>query len=489
MENTKLRNQYGETIDPTQPLPVDTVEAQQVVSKSETLTYNGKAAAGAITINSTGLKAISSIEGDQVGSFWGLDKNRVYTAYSAGSTKATDFWVTSLTETAGSAAVVIYDPNKDLEEMFESVTGTVKRFVLKATDTTGATLYGWIFGVADSSDSYTIDIVDNRLTETQDWVGTLGSFDNTSIEKIEIFHYNSSLVFGTGTTLTEEVMCPVEYSKNWAKQLEYAEGLSDGQYFVDYMRGRIIGVKADATASETITYNIWSALASGGTTIASNVNLDQVGGTAITLGQKAMAASLPVVLPSDQTIGGADLDDSAFVAGTDQGQVVMGYYNAAGDAVNDLDKGAIAMTQYRHAMVRDDAYDSLTQSNKSAEVNPLSSQYVGETLIDDTLTASSSDELYFDMSGFKNFALQGEMTIDASSITVTVEATCQDDGTAAASCAYQDVTSALFGVASWVDTDFMAIADSPVPFKYVRVKWSTGAGAASDLAVYLKKMY
>lgn len=297
---TLVRNQYSETIDPTQPLPVDTVEAQQVVSTSETLTYNGKASAAAITINATVTKAIVSIEGDQVASYWDLQKNKVYEAKFDGTSKEPN-WLSALVETNGSADVTVYDPDRDLEAMFESLTATVKRFVLKATDTRGVVLYGWIFGVAKVANVYTIDVVNNRLTETQNWVGDLAAFQATidgvtaTLKKIEIFHYRSSLVFGTNTTLTEEVRTPQEYSKNWQNPLEYAETLTNGQYFVDYMRGRIIGKKADSAASETITYNIWSSLASGGTVVSSDVNVKQVGGVAVAIDESSMAATPPIL--------------------------------------------------------------------------------------------------------------------------------------------------------------------------------------------------
>ena len=146
------------------------------------------------------------------------------------------------------------------------------------------------------SDVYTIDIVDNRVTETQDWVGSLAGFDNTAIEKIEIFKYSSSLAFVTGTTLTEEVMCPREYSKKWENPVVFAESLDNGQYFVDYMRGRIIGKRADGTANETITYNIWGAIAGGGTALSSDVNLIKVGGVSVPLDDSPMPAT-PSVLP------------------------------------------------------------------------------------------------------------------------------------------------------------------------------------------------
>lgn len=314
MDTGKLRNQYDETVDPTQPLPVDTVEAQRKLSISETLTYNGKAAAGAVTVNSVAQKAIVSVEGDQVASYWGLEKNKVYTAAVEGYERAGEPRLRTVTETNGSAAVVIVDDNKDLELWFESLTTTVKRYVIRVKDTTGAYLYGWIFGVAKSGNVYTIDVVNNRLTETQNWVGTLASFDNTSLAKAEIFRYSSSLVFGTGTTLTEEVESPREYSKSWQSILNYAtEKLTNGQYFVDYMRGRIIGKKADTTASETVTYNI---LSSTSTSTAS----------------------------TDSTLA----DDAAFTPTTTQ-VTPVGFFadETATDSVDEGDIGAARMTLTR----------------------------------------------------------------------------------------------------------------------------------------------
>lgn len=252
----KLRNQYNETLDPTQPLVVADAATRRVVEHTETLIYNGKAAAGAVTINSTAQKPVVTVEGDQVASHWELEKNKVYEALVDSQAKPGTPRLQAVTETNGSADITIYDDAKDLEALFESATTTVKRFVAKVIDKDGNSLYGWIFGVAASSNVYTIDVVNNRLTETQNWVGTLGNFDNTSLQKVEIYRYNSPISFGTGTTLTEEVQCPREYSKSWEQVLNYAiRNLSNGQYFVDYMRGRIVGKKADATASEAITYN------------------------------------------------------------------------------------------------------------------------------------------------------------------------------------------------------------------------------------------
>jgi len=53
-------------------------------------------------------------------------------------------------------------------------------------------------------------------------------------------------------------------------------------------------LQTDANGSLRVTLS--------GAAAASDVNLAKVGGTAVTLGQKTMAASIPVVLPSDQSI-------------------------------------------------------------------------------------------------------------------------------------------------------------------------------------------
>lgn len=284
--DAKLRNQHGETVDPTQPVPVDTVEAQQLSSITDSITYNGKAVAGAISINSTKYKPIITVEGDQVASHWDNEKNKIYEAIVDSPRNNDPAKLISLVETNGSAAVVVYNETADLEKLTESVTGTVKRYVLKATDTKGAVLYGWIFGVAVSGNVYTFDIVNNRLTETRNWVGSLSSFDNTKLYKIEIFKYNSSLVFGTGTTATEEVTCPREYSKSWKATLKFAsENLTNGQYIVDYMRGRIITKKSDTTASEAITYNVWLSTVGGtGSGGMTTTNVTQLAGQTLKQG-------------------------------------------------------------------------------------------------------------------------------------------------------------------------------------------------------------
>ena len=135
------------------------------------------------------------------------------------------------------------------------------------------------------------------------------------------------------------------------------------------------------------------------------------------------------------------------------------------------------------------AYDSGTDSFKQFEVSPLSSHHVEETLADVTNETNATTYYYVDLDGYKFFSLQIEIGAATDTCTVTIEATNQDDGTAAASCVYQDVTNDLFGVASVTADDFWVAKDAMM-FKYIRVKTVTAGGNNdADYTLYHKKGY
>ena len=135
-------------------------------------------------------------------------------------------------------------------------------------------------------------------------------------------------------------------------------------------------------------------------------------------------------------------------------------------------------------------YDWSAQNIRTAETDPISTHHVEETLAAVTNGADDTYYYYWDMDGFKYFALQATLSGGSGTCTVTVEATIQDDGTAPASCTYVDVTNDLFTVASITASD-MLIADTVNPFKYVRTKVVAATGAADDAdwTLYLKKLY
>lgn len=134
------------------------------------------------------------------------------------------------------------------------------------------------------------------------------------------------------------------------------------------------------------------------------------------------------------------------------------------------------------------SYDSGTGSDKVFEISPISTHYVTETLLDDEDIADDTYYYYIDMNGYRYFSLQGANL--AGTMTITLEATNRDDGTAPASITeWEDVTDSLSGETDWT-ADFFCIVDTNVAFKYVRVKVvSAGGASGDDLTLFAKKMY
>lgn len=129
----------------------------------------------------------------------------------------------------------------------------------------------------------------------------IGSFNDTSF------------AFVTGTILTTQVAFPYlkaeEHDRNTGtlKAQAITNGFTNGQWCLDHRNGIIYGVKATTGSSDTANYKIAVQQAGSGGGVASEIDVVKWGGTATTLGQKTSAASVPVVFPSDQSLGAAFL--------------------------------------------------------------------------------------------------------------------------------------------------------------------------------------
>lgn len=268
----------------------------------------------------------------------------------------------------------------------------------------------------------------------------VGKFANRNIKNalgdVTGTHEDTSVVFTTGAVLNELVEFPARVAETWdrvdgdTKANAITNGFTNGQYCIDHRTGTVYGKKAAAGTSDTVSYKIETNASSTPGGIASSVEIVDSNGDGATV--------------------------------------------TSGGSLN----------------VQTDGYDSGTDSNKVFEVNPLSEHHVEETLADETNGADGTYYYYVDMDGYKHFSAQLELSGGSGTCTVTVEATNQDDGTAAASCTYQDVTNGLFGSASYTASDFL-IADTAQSFKYVRYKVvaSTGGADDADWTIYHKKQY
>ncbi len=121
-------------------------------------------------------------------------------------------------------------------------------------------------------------------------------------------------------------------------------------------------------------------------------------------------------------------------------------------------------------------YSLALDASQTVELSPLSENFVGETLADVTGEGDGTTYYYVDMSGHRNGTFQIEDTPGAAGDnTYTFEASNQDDGTAAASCTYQDVTQ--YGMENFVGaaaasftTDAFVGTTDMLNCKWLRVK-------------------
>jgi len=365
------------------------------------------------------------------------------------------------------------------------------------------------------------DFGDTSVSFTSTALTAIRPFDQIAVESAEAAAASSKL------TLT-------------AKATAATSGFQNGEYCIDHRTGTIYGVKASAQVTLTAAaYKVNIAVSGGGGGIASDVNVAKYGGTATTLGQKASAASMPVVFPSDQSLGATLIDPThwspndgsvaytsnvtitcagfPFTVDDANCTVVAVYYKPTGGewqsalvngsggvslvAASNVITVAGAGTPFASA----DTYlvaikeqvkslTTATSSKRTEEVDPLDQKYVPDVLIDETnIPETTTAYAYIDMAGYRTVGIQGDTSgaTPTDVLTVTLEATCQDDGTAAASCSYQDLTDALTGAASYADTDFFFLINTPFAVKYLRVKYttSTGGGNDADLTVYSKRLY
>jgi len=248
------------------------------------------------------------------------------------------------------------------------------------------------------------------------------------------------------------------------------------------------------------------------TTIAGDTT--SLDGKTPALGTALMAASSPVTIATNDTVStdltavknaveimddwdngasdGASVSGDVAHDGVDAGEPVkIGGYAASSApvAVAEADRVNAWFDLSGRQQVTSQGYDSGTDSGKVFEVNPVSDHHEEETQTITNLTSAVAQYMYIDMDGYRTLSIQIASLTGVDTHTVTLEGTNQDDGTAAASCTYQDVTLALTGVASVAATSFWII-NTPVAFKYLRIKDLTAGGNNDgDITCYIKKMY
>ena len=150
-----------------------------------------------------------------------------------------------------------------------------------------------------------------------------------------------------------------------------------------------------------------------------------------------------------------------------------------------------------------DVWDSVSSSFRMEEIDPIYGNHVELTLADVTDGANDTYNYFVDMDTFRKVGLQFILLGGAATgggetgVTDKCYMTIQDDGTAAVSCAYEDVTNDVFGTPSLVAAPNTAATDAWLDnsealslAKYVKIEVVADCnGATGDWTIYCKKLY
>jgi hypothetical protein len=357
-----------------------------------------------------------------------------------------------------------------------------------------------------------------------------GSKANTSLSF-------TSTALTTERQITEELIEDNDANSYYTTATVVTGGFANGEYCVDYSKGIIYGKKASTTNTLTsTTYKIKQGVVGGSSSVPSSMDLIKVGGTAITLGQKTSALSIPVVMPSDAaaSTGSASSGDNTYMSPTDftatyasattltltglsftpvtaqfmsvkvqpasgvsvtyTPDVKVFSYNSTTGVLTVTGATFLNTDTYVVTLVgpKKAPYDSGSQSELVNPIWSVSDQYLAETLVDTTNVAAATT--YYpsasglSMDGYRNLSLEG---LISGGVTTTIEVTNDD----AASPDWLDITDSLYNwitggtryATSWVDTNFLFQMDN-VNFKNIRIK-SVTSDATNAVQYNLRRTY
>ncbi len=256
----------------------------------------------------------------------------------------------------------------------------------------------------------------------------------------------------------------------------------------------------------------WDNAASDGASVSGEVAHDDAdAGEPVKIGGKA-STSTPVAVDNNDRVN-AYFDEYGRLHVFDENGSSAAAGDVAHDAVdsgNPVKVGGRARTSQIAAVANDDRTDAIfnaygeqvpaghdwtLNATRATEINPNSEKYAADEFEAASIASGTTVYYYIDMAGYKFLTIIGENTPGTDGQTITAEATTQDDGTAAASCLYADITQYgldwLSGAAAASNTTgkfAWATVDASC-FKYVRIKCAVGAGVANDAAhdIYIKK--
>jgi hypothetical protein len=332
---------------------------------------------------------------------------------------------------------------------------------------------------------------------------------------------DSSFSWTTGTVLTTETEWDI--SKTDTEQLAL---MSNGDYAVNYLTGEIRYKKATTGTSDTASYKVRldkvdTELELHGDVYIDNVktyatdisdptsqsyglvdsegylvsNLGKVSGTATSVNSGNVSdGTQRITIADDDTNLSAintavtSLETKDFATETTLSNIdtnvttlsTVDYATETTLTSIDTNVGDILTSVEATETLLTDVVDTSANLVRVAEQDPLPFHFSNEVIADSTNTVDGTYYYYVDMDTFSEHGTQLYIDSGSGSVTVTIEATLQDDGTAPESCTYVDVSS-LWGSASWTASDILVDGDKiSGQFKYIRYKVIADTTSADD---------
>ncbi len=158
------------------------------------------------------------------------------------------------------------------------------------------------------------------------------------------------------------------------------------------------------------------------------------------------------------------------------------------------DVAALVTDQFQRLWVRNPAYDSVSDADRAVIASSLAEPAFQDMSQTTSVAGNSNNtgiantyEYFLDMDDYEYAAVQLYSTAGTSVKSLNFAATCQDDGTALASCVYSSESTdwfgaAAFAIAAGVQTDTWPIfdLDAPVTVKGIRVRMVLDGSVTAD---------
>lgn len=160
-------------------------------------------------------------------------------------------------------------------------------------------------------------------------------------------------------------------------------------------------------------------------------------------------------------------------------------WNAAADTLT-ITGATLALTDaYRVFLFGPDkSYAQPQDATKTLQLNNTNEFIASSTLIEDTNIVDNVYDFYLDCAGYSNVTLQIIADGGSGTVTVHLEASIEDNNTAAAACVYEECTAELVGVASFVAVggahSEIWFGDLNPMIKYLKVEMICATGGAND---------